>query len=85
MFCENKRYSSFFANGPINKIQGSYATVENFKTAWTYLTFQVTVLKFVKVIGPRLQENLRIFSFQKLLWLDSLFPSAPVRVVLVAR
>ena len=43
----------------------NYATVENFKTAWTYLTSQETALKFMNVIGPFAKKNLRIFCFQK--------------------
>ena len=30
----------------------NYATVENFKSTWTYLTCQETALKFMNVIGP---------------------------------
>ena len=34
----------------------NYATVENFKTVWSYLTFQETALKFMNVIGPFAKE-----------------------------
>ena len=34
----------------------TYATVENFKTVWSYLTFQETALKFMNVIGPFAKE-----------------------------
>ena len=47
----------------------NYETVENFTTVWTYLTSQETALKFM-----------RIFCFQKPLWLYNLFPKAQVRV-----
>jgi len=46
-FFEDKRFSSFLANGPI---RCNYATVENFKTVLTYLTSQETAL--MNVIGP---------------------------------
>ena len=56
----------------INVIQGfNYAPIENLKTAWTYLTSQETALKFMNVIGP-FAKNLRIFCFQKMLWLDDI-------------
>ena len=62
-----------------NKIQGSTMPVENYRTVWTCLTSQEKALKFMNVIGP-FAKNLRIFCFQKKLWLDNL-PSAPVRAV----
>ena len=34
----------------------NYATVKNFKTVWSYLTFQETALKFMNVIGPFAKE-----------------------------
>ena len=34
----------------------NYATVENFKTVWSYLTFQETALRFLNVIGPFAKE-----------------------------
>ena len=34
----------------------NYATVENFKTVWSYLTFQETALRFMNVVGPFAKE-----------------------------
>ena len=55
-------------------------TVENFKTIWAYLTSRETALKFMNIIGP-FAKNLRIFCFQKTLWLDNLLPSVQIRVI----
>ena len=41
------------------------ATVENFKTVWTYLTSQETALKFKNVIGPFAKKKIRFFCFSK--------------------
>ena len=38
-------------------------------------------LKFMNVIGPFGKKNLRIFCFQKPLWLDNRLPTARIRVV----
>ena len=72
---ENRRLSSFLQNYALN-----YASIENFKTVWTYLTSQETAVKFMNVFGP-FAKILRIFCFQKLLWLDNLLPSGLVQVV----
>ena len=58
--------------------------MENFKP-FTYLTSQETALIFMNVIGPFAKKKLRIFSFQKTLWLDNLLPSIPVWVSALLR
>ena len=51
----------------------NYATVENFKTAWTYLTSQETALKFMNVIGPFAKKKLENLLFsENWLWLDNI-------------
>ena len=58
----------FFANGPI-KFKAQFATVENVKTVWTYLTSEETALKFMNVIGPfkKKIENL-LFTDNVVIW-----------------
>ena len=51
----------------------------SFKSIWTYLTSQETAFKFMNFMGP-FAKNLRIFCFQKMLWLDDVLPSVPVWV-----
>ena len=64
----------------------NYATVKNFKTAWTYLTSQETAIRFMNVIGPlRKKKTLEYFVLEKTSWLDNLLPSAPVRVAALVK
>ena len=58
----------------------NYATIKNFKTAWTYLASQETAIRFMNVIGSLQKKTLESFVFEKTSWLDNLLPSAPVRV-----
>ena len=37
----------------------NYATIKNFKTAWTYLTSQKTAIRFMNVIGSLQKKNFR--------------------------
>ena len=56
---EKKRFSSSFFYKQNNKIQVfNYANVENFKTIWTYLTFQETTLKFYKCYSSVCKKNI---------------------------
>ena len=43
----------------------NYATVENVKTVWTFLTSQEKGLKFMNLIGPLAKKKINIFCFQK--------------------
>ena len=36
----------------------NYATIKNFKTAWTYLTSQKTAIRFMNVIGSLQKKTL---------------------------
>ena len=77
---QSQRFSIFFfTNGPI-KFKINYATVENFKPFEVDrpLRKQTSNLWMLLVLS---QKDLRIFCFQKLVWLDNLLSSAPVRVV----
>ena len=71
---QSKRFSQVFLQTEIQVFY--YATVENFKTVWAYLTSQETALEFTNAIGlfAKKLENL-------LFWLDNVFPSARVQVV----
>ena len=76
---ENKRFLSFIANGPI--------TFMNFRALSWEVRWVQTVLVFNGcIVEPcilvvHLLKNLRIFCFQKMLWLDNLLLSAPVWIV----
>ena len=73
------RFLSFSSDAPI-KFSFNYTSVVNFKTVWTCLTSQETVLKFINVVGPFAKE-IENLCVQKPFWLDNLLPSVPVRVV----
>ena len=67
---ENNRFSSFFANAPIT-FKKMRAVSWEVRYAWLNLEFYCSVCK----------KTLRIYDFQKTLWLDNLLTSAPVRAV----
>ena len=79
-FFGNKRFWCCFCKRT-NKIYGStmqpLKILERFEPTWP-LRRQSSNSWMLLV---HLQKNLRIFCFQKLLWLDNLLPSALVRVV----
>ena len=55
MFFLKTRFLSFSSDAPI-KFSFNYTSIVNFKTVWTCLTSQETVLKFINVIGPFAKE-----------------------------
>ena len=79
---ENKRFSSFLANGPIKfkySTMHSLKTLKPFELTWP-LRKQPSNLWMLLVCLPK---TLRIIRFQKSLWLDNLHQSALVWVVVL--
>ena len=64
-FFENKRFWSFFANGPIKFKVQLYTKVENFKSVWTYLTSQEMALKIHDFYGSVCKKPWESFVFKK--------------------
>ena len=78
IFCKQKILK--FSCKQTNKIQGeTMQPLKTLKPFWHYLTSHETAFKFMNIIGP-LAKYLRIFYFQKRLWLDNPFPRVPVWV-----
>ena len=66
LYCDysNRGTSFFFIQTDQLNSRYNYATVENVKTVWTFLTSQEKGLKFMNLIGPLAKKN-NIFCFQK--------------------
>ena len=79
----NERFSSSFANGTI-KFKYNYVTVENFKPS-NLLNLSGNSPQIYEFCQPVCEKKLRIFCFQKTLWLDNLLPSIPVWVSALLR